>query len=160
MGKFGKRFRPKIILLVIIGVSIFIFSPLIVEANRVVWFPYWSNVSSYTYESPASKIFLIEEPGSKSDIWTRTYPVYGKNFQHTVVVGTQNNLVKDTIEAGFEPPEYVAKLCSFRYIECNSSLNKFENDLKPYGYERVVIDKNAILLKQIANYDSSRDYVD
>jgi len=127
-----------------LGISLFIFSPLAVEANRVNWVPYWYDVVTYVHDLPSSEIFLIVDPESGGNIRFRTYPVYGENFQHTVTVGTETKLFEKRIEDN--PPEYIVKLCKHR-IDCEDIKEKLNGELIPYGYEKVAVDTHAILLK-------------
>jgi len=153
---FGRRFRkfvPHILLFSALSISILIFSPFIVEENRKNWIPPWDNVILYLQDLPPSEIFLIDI--GQYDTWT--YPVYGNKFQHSIEIGNEDSLfnklsideekVEETgaIQIKNKLPTYVAKLCRG---ECGRpELLKLELELSEYGYERVAIDFDAILLK-------------
>jgi len=147
-GKYYKSFQHKILILAGISILVLLFSPSIVEANRVGWVPWWHDVVFYLHELPQSEIFVIKDPERINDIWDRTYPVYGKNFQHKVETGTLDNLIEKRFESEYGTPEYVVMLCRTN-MNCENILNKFEGDLKQYNYDMVAIDKDAILLKYV-----------
>jgi len=136
----------KVSLLSFLVIGLFLFSPQFIEEyKKTEWILPWDDVIFEIYELPASEVFVIEDPDTKK-IWARSYPVYGNNFQHNVVMGTEENLVSQINSKIGPSPEYVVKLCEIP-IDCKNELKDWAMNLNSYGYETKVVDTGAILLK-------------
>lgn len=140
-------FRPRMLLLGSVIISIFIFLPFVVEENRSSWVPMWHNVALAVHELPSSEIYIISEPKRTGEIIVRTYPVYGNNFQHILIIGSQIDLINTLNDPKVQTyPQFIVELCHPRY-DCKSELKELESDFSSYGYKVAAIDSRAILLK-------------
>jgi len=143
--------QPKIIAISILGISFFIFSPILVEDNRIAWVPWWKNVVTEIYTSESSNVVLMIERGN-FDYRNNQYPLYGNNFQHNVVVMTEEEfknkieLNKIKTDTGWQKPDYIVKLCDPNF-SCESELENFASRILDYGYATKVLERSAILLK-------------
>jgi len=153
LGKYSKKFIPNLIVLSILGISVFFFAPHIVEVNREYWNPIWDDVSMYLHDLPPSEIFLIDD-NRPTEIYNRTYLVIGNNFRHSVEQGTDSSLIQllsqgETKEAKF--PDYVVKLCTAHYpiLDCEQELSEFKSTLEKFDYDSVVEIDRGILLKNV-----------
>jgi len=143
--KYSKRIIPNIMVFATMFVLILIFSPIVVDANRERWIPWWNEVATYLYELPASEIFLVREPVLENRAWT--YPVYGEEFQHKIIVGNEMRLFRilsgQTIQDNM--PDYVVKLCQ-RRSDCSLNFNELESKLLEFDYEIIIKTDKSILL--------------
>jgi len=145
LNRYSKKIS-RISLITAIVIALFVFAPQIIEENRDRWMPPWNEVVFQLYELPPSEIFVLDDPNDK-DIWARTYPVYGRDFQHSVLIGTSTNLIEKILDDTSPPPDYVAIFCKPSYIECKTKLDGFANEFEFYGYTISAIDEAAILMK-------------
>jgi len=144
-GKFFNKFSIKMITLVALGFVIFIFSPQLVEENRINWLPQWNNVVSSLHNLPPSEIFLINEPGNYQ-IYPRDYPIKGDRFQHSIIMVSRDELysILNDENGNENIPEYVTLLCR-RYIECDLNLSEFKFELEKHGFREIAKDEHSIL---------------
>jgi len=151
LGRYSKKFILNMGVIAIIGISVFFFTPYIVEVNREHWNPLWDDVSMYLHDLPPSEIFLIDDNRPK-EIYSRTYLVIGNNFRHSVEHGTDSNLILRLTQAESNNtnfPDYVVKLCYSTYPDCEQELSEFESTLEKFEYASVVKISKGILLKNL-----------
>ena len=143
--------QPKIVAIFIIGISFFIFSPMLVEDNRIGWVPWWNNVVSEIYSSDPSNVLLIIERGN-FDYSFAKYPLYGDKFQHDVFLMTeeefQNEIELEKTNEGIirQNPDYIVKLCNPNF-QCEFELEEFASRISKFNYTTTVLEDRAILLK-------------
>jgi len=142
---------PRLFLILSLGVVIFILSPTIGDhiKENGDWAVGWRNVSMELYNLPTSDVYLITTYGSRKAIGGPVdgfqYFLYGKNFQHLVTTGTEQNLFMnlncvDKISEECKEPHR-------RAYDCNSEMDNLASLLNPYNYKIEKRDTNAILLK-------------
>ena len=144
--KYSKKIIPNIMILTTLFILILIFSPNVVDANREGWIPWHLEVATYLHELPPSEIFLVREPGFEIRAWT--YPIYGKEFQHNILVRNQMDLVdilSDEMSKDLRP-DYIVKLCQ-PHGDCSLNFNELESKLLEYNYEPLIKTDKSILLK-------------
>lgn len=85
--RYLKTTWSKIIVVLILGTCVFVFTPQIVEANRNGWAWWWNDVIMKTQDLPASShVYLITKDPINADeySWPVKYPVLGNKFQNSV----------------------------------------------------------------------------
>jgi len=148
IGKYVNKFSIKATTLIALVILIFIFSPQLVEENRIDQMRHWKNLVSEVHHLPSSEIFLIKEPDNYQ-IYPREYPIKGDKFQHTIIMGSRDELhsiLNDKNEKE-NIPEYVTLLCR-RNIECDPTyLSEFKFELEKNGFIEIANDTHGVLFK-------------
>ena len=149
-GRYSKKFVPNIIVLSIIGISIFFIVPTVVEDNRAQsnWLWQWHDIVLYLYLHPSTTVFFLEDPGN---FYSIAYLVYGEKLQHTVHKGSESSLlesISQTEKNQTNYPDYVAALCHPSYLDrCEQRMSKLETSLAKFGYTSIVKMDRGILLQ-------------
>ena len=146
-GKYVNKFSLRMSSLLFIAFLIFIFSPQLVEENRIAWLPQWKNISSTVHNLPPSEIFVIQE-SNNFQISPKIYMIKGDQFQHSIVMGSRDNLysILNKENEINKSPEYVTMLCRKNYV-CEPDLKQLKFELEKYGYKEIANDKESGLYK-------------
>ena len=146
-GKYVNKFSLRMGFLISIAFLIFIFSPQLLEENRTAWLPQWKNVYSTVHNLPPSDIYVIQE-SDNYQIAPRVYMIKGDQFQHSIVMGSRENLysILNKENEINKSPEYVSLLCRRTYV-CEPDLKELKFELEKYGYEEIAKDKESALYK-------------
>lgn len=132
------------------GVSaVFVFSPYLLESNRMHWVSVYNDIIFETYDSEGSEIALIARPTNSFS--HAAYLFSGENFRHDVAVVTETEFYDRNGELYFERagsymrPDHIVTVCD-PPEDCSKYLQGLADAMSDYGYFiRLLTDRGIVM---------------
>jgi hypothetical protein len=118
--------------------------PLMIEQNRTNWCPYYKDVWTTLYDLPASRVYVVSDPYGSKYLKDR-FVVSGRHLQHTVVAGSEQDLMNQSGDAS-SPADFIALLRNPNLPD-KAGLLDFGTRLSQQGYTTIAVNDYSILLQ-------------
>ena len=136
-------------------ISIFIFSPALIEQEREKsqWIEFWDDTIFQVYRIDESKIGLLYgENIDDNQFWNYVYPISGNKFQHDVTISSIKEFIENDGKltfkktSSYQKPDYLVSFCGPN-SNCEQEFKELALDVSKFNYVINSTGDQAILLQ-------------